>query len=139
MIIRDLQLIQEEPQPAPEVRPELPVHRVAVQQEFTVKILRAERQKLSIHDREPVQEIAEIPLQHLKAVHETLILLLPVLRKGDLLIHPVVQIIVLAVPAVPIPVVHAARVEVPVEAVQVVDRAEAVVEGDKQNKRYLET
>ena len=139
MIIRDLQLIQEEPQRAPEVRLELPVHRVAVQQEFTVEILRAERQKLSIHDREPVQEIAEIPLQHLKAVHETLILLLPVLRKGDLLIHPVVQIIVLAVPAVPIPVVHAARVEVPAEAVQVVDRAEAVVEGDKQNKRYLET
>lgn len=78
MIIRDLQLIQEEPQRAPEVRLELPVHRVAVQQEFTVEILRAERQKLSIHDREPVQEIAEIPLQHLKAVQETLILLLPV-------------------------------------------------------------
>jgi len=36
-------------------------------------------------------------------------------------------------------VVHAAQVEVPVEAVQVVDRAEAVVEGDKQNKRYLGT
>lgn len=138
MIIRDLQLIQEEPQRAPEVRLELPVHRVAVQQEFTVEILRVERQKLSILDREPVREIAKIRLeQHLEAVHETLILLLPVPQKGDLLIRPVVQIIVLTALAVPIPVVHAARVEVPAEAIQVVDRAEAVVEGDKQNKRYL--
>lgn len=137
MKIRDLQLIQEELQPAIEIRPELPVHRVAVQREFTVEILRAERQELSIHDREPVREIAEIRLEHLKAGHKVLILLLPVLQKGDLLLIRPVQIIVPAVQAVPIPVVHVVRVKVPVEAAQVVDRAEAVVVGDKQNKKYF--
>jgi hypothetical protein len=80
MIIRDLQLIQEEHnrhQKPDRVTGSSGSRSTGIYSENSS----AERQKLSIHDREPVQEIAEIPLQHLKAVHETLILLLPFFGK----------------------------------------------------------
>jgi hypothetical protein len=138
MIIQDLLSIRAEPQPEQEVRMKLPVLQELVRQKFIVEILRAEPQKQLIRDREPAPEIVEIRLQHLKLVHEVLILHLPVLQKEDLLTRPAVPTIVLEVPAVPIPVARAVREAVPAEEVQVVDRAEAVEEGGK-NQNLLKS
>jgi hypothetical protein len=138
MIIQDLLSIRAEPQPEPEVRVKLPVQQELVRRKLIVEILRAEPQKQLIPDREPAPEIAEIRLQRLKPVHEVLTLHLPVLLKEDLLTRPAVPTIVREVPAVPIPVARAVRAAVPAEEVQVVDRAEAAEEGDK-NQNLLKS